>query len=372
MLDPIVNFFVRVFNAMGRGIGWVIAGLLWPFVAFAAWVRKKGVIIKGVISLILLFIVLSYAYLFYITQFWNGYDPDYYKSYVAEAGAPSAGEPDPTAAQGTTQCQQSRIVTATADLIDFNINQNTWIPSAPFSKAGFFGIPWKNTPFFDNKAAFQLGVNKAVRRTTIELVDRLGRVRGTSGINQNLQEARTKMAYDEDSWLFSFSPFGFRTRTQTNYREARRSLVAFNEQLKQCAANFDARNDNLLEFLDRITKDIGSTSDILRTRMEASNAGWFDPRGDDRFWFAYGELYAYAGIMAAAKADFGDVVASRNLTLLWERTEGQLRSALDLTPFVISNGHEASWITPTHLATLGFYVLRVRANMVEMRDVLDR
>jgi len=27
---------------------------------------------------------------------------------------------------------------------------------------------------------------------------------------------------------------------------------------------------------------------------------------------------------------------------------------------------------PTHLATMGFYILRVRANLVEMRDVLDR
>ncbi|MEP1209395.1 MAG: DUF2333 family protein [Rhizobiaceae bacterium] len=372
MLDPIVNFFVRVFNLIGQGIGWLIALALWPFVWFSRWYTKRGWILKSIVGLIVLAIVASYVYLFAITQFWTGYDRDYARAYVAEAGTPSAGEAVNSATDATKQCQPSSIVRATADLIDFNVNENTWIPSTLFAKLGFFGIPWKNTPYFDNKAAFQLGINKALRRTSIELVDRLGRVRGTSGINQNLQEARTGLAYDEDSWFFSMDPFGFRTTTQTNYRRAGERLVAFNQELETCVTNFDARPDNLLEFFDRITKDIGSTSDILRTRMEASNLGWLDPRADDRFWFAYGELYAYSGILAAARADFSEVVATRNLDQLWVRTEDQLRSALNLTPGIISNGHEASWIMPTHLATMGFYILRVRANLVEMRDVLDR
>ena len=42
-------------------------------------------------------------------------------------------------------------------------------------KLGLFGIAWDRTPFFDNKAAFQRGVNQAIRRTAIELVDTLGR-----------------------------------------------------------------------------------------------------------------------------------------------------------------------------------------------------
>ena len=372
MLDPIVNFIVLVFNWIGRGIGLVIAASLLPFVAFGVWYKKRGWMIKAAVGLVIVSIIASYVYLFAITQFWSGFDRDYAQVYKSEPGSPSAGDALATSTETNKQCQTSHIVSATADLIDFNVNQNTWIPSTLFSKLGFFGIPWKNTPYFDNKAAFQLGVNKALRRTTIELVDRLGRVRGTSGINQNLQEARTGLAYDEDSWYVSLDPFGFRTTTQTNYRRAREKLLEFNKELQSCVTNFDARPDNLLEFFDRITKDIGSTSDILRRRMEASNLGWFDPRADDRFWFAYGELYAYSGILTAAHADFSEVISNRNLSQLWDRTEDQLKSALNLTPGIISNGHEASWIMPTHLATMGFYILRVRANLVEMRDVLDR
>ena len=106
--------------------------------------------------------------------------------------------------------------------------------------------------------------------------------------------------------------------------------------------------------------------------MEASDAGWFDARADDRFWFTYGQLYAYYGLLRATQSDFADVYNDRRIDLVWDRTADQLRGALDMTPFIISNGNEASWIMPSHLATMGFYVLRVRSNLVEMRDILDR
>ena len=56
----------------------------------------------------------------------------------------------------------------------------------------------------------------------------------------------------------------------------------------------------------------------------------------------------------------------------WEEADQQLRSALDMRPWIISNGAESAFIMPSHLATMGFYLLRVRANMTEMRDILDR
>ena len=160
--------------------------------------------------------------------------------------------------------------------------------------------------------------------------------------------------------------------TPSVYREAIGKLRAFNASLEQCQANFDARADNLLQFLDRIAGDIGSTSDILRARIEASNAGWFDPRADDRFWFAYGQLYAYYGILTATRSDFSAIVAERNLTALWTQMEEQLRTALDMQPAIISNGNESSFLFPSHLATMGFNLLRVRSQIVEIRSVLDR
>ena len=79
-------------------------------------------------------------------------------------------------------------------------------------KLGLFGIDWDHTPFFDNKASFQRGVNQALRRTAIELVDSLGRIRGTSQVDSNLQGARGNMQFDEFTWYFGLSPFGPKTR----------------------------------------------------------------------------------------------------------------------------------------------------------------
>ncbi len=392
MLDPIVNFFTRIFQWIGHGIGFVIGIVLWPFLWFGRWYTQRGWTLRAVLGLIVVGIVGMYAYFFYVTQFWTDFDPDYpaviaANSKTAQATNLLAGDPmvatptpsgestPPAAAVTTTEpaaqsCKRAEIAEVTAYLIDFNVNRNAWVSSMLASKLGFFGIPWRNTPFFDNKAAFQLGINQVMRRTTTELVDTLGRARGTSRIDQNLQDARTAMAWDEDAWYIGLR--GPTRPTPSVYREAIQKLRAFNTSLEKCQATFDARADNLLQFLDRIAGDMGSTSDILRAQIEASNAGWFDPRADDRFWFAYGQLYAYYGILDATQSDFSAVIRERNLATIWDTMHSQMRDALNMQPWIISNGNESSSIFPSHLATMGFNLLRARSQIVEIRSVLDR
>ena len=291
MLDPIVNFFTRLFQMMGKGIGFLVGVILWPFMWVGRWLGERGWILKGVVGLILAVFVGTYGYFFYVTQFWTNFDPDYPSHVSAAAVTPQAANAlagDPVSAGGTngaaagtagagttTQadpnaqtCKRSEIAAVSAYLVDFNVNQNAWISSMLVSKLGFFGIPWRNTPFFDNKAAFQLGINQVMRRTTTELVDTLGRTRGTSRIDQNLQDARTALAWNEDAWYIGVR--GPTRPTPSVYREAITKLRAFNDSLEKCQATFDARADNLLLFLDRIAGDIGSTSDILRGQIEAS------------------------------------------------------------------------------------------------------
>ena len=367
MLDPIIAFFRRVFDAIGYGIGVVISWILWPFVAFWAWLGGRGWMVKVPVFLILAGLLIGYGYMFYITQFWRADDPNYVAAYDYSDITVSAGEQRD---DGT--CQSSAMVQMTADLINRNVNDNAWVSSNPLQKAGFFFlIEWKDTPFFDNKAAFQLGTNQAVRRTTVELVDRLGRVRGTSAVNTNLQQAREAANYREDAWYVTLTPPFLQPSTQARLRDARNHLLAFNEELTGCQADFDARADNLLQFLDRVTADIGATSEILQRRIEMANYIGFDPRADDRFWFTYGQLYAYYGILSAARVDFQDVFAQRNLDSIWQRTEEQLQESLRIRPPFVANG-SASSLIKSHLESIGFVLLRVRSNLVEMRDILDR
>ena len=48
MLDPIVNFFTRIFQWIGRGIGLVIGVILWPFMWAGRWYVQRGWILKAV------------------------------------------------------------------------------------------------------------------------------------------------------------------------------------------------------------------------------------------------------------------------------------------------------------------------------------
>ena len=374
MLDPIVNFFTRIFQWIGRGIGFVIGVILWPFLWVGRWYTQRGWILKAAVGVALLMLIGLYANFFYATQWWNNFDPNYVDKYTFEKRNVSAGEQVAAGAGTDTAktCGNSGIAQVAADLTDFNVNQNAWISSMILYKLGLFGMDWDHTPWMDNKASFQRGINQAVRRTATELADNLGRVRTTSQIDADLQDARGNLQFDEYTWYFGLNPFGPKTPTPSYYRDAVRKLRSFNARLATCQATFDARADNLKQYIDRISSDIGSTSAILKERAENHNNGWFDTRADDRFWFAYGQLYAYYGLMKGAQADFDDVIKEKHLQSLWDTMDSQFVSALRIQPFIIANGREDGWLLPTHLTTMGFYVLRVRSNMVEISNVLTQ
>ncbi|MHA1516973.1 MAG: DUF2333 family protein, partial [Alphaproteobacteria bacterium] len=197
MLNSIVNFFTATFQAIGRGLGLAIAFVLRPFVWLGQWFTRRGILLKVLLGLILMGFVALYGYFFWNTQIWSGFDPNYAERYERTAeSAPGKAKPSTgiiadenerqDAETATQTCRRSMVVEATADLVDFNVNENAWISSMLLYKLGLFGLAWEKTPYFDNKAAFQRGVHQAIRRTAIELVDTLGRVRGTSQIDKDL------------------------------------------------------------------------------------------------------------------------------------------------------------------------------------------
>lgn len=373
MLDPVIEFFSRTFYLIGRGIGQLVAWALWPFAKLYAFYVSTGFIWKSLIGVTVAGILFAYSWLGYNAVVLPGYNPEFVEAYDLSDRKISAGEAVSTSSTGSTRtCGRSAIVDVAADLIDFNVNQNAWISSMLTYKSGFFGLDWDSTPFLDNKASFQRGIHSAVQRVSVELVDSLGRVRGTSQIDPDLREARGQINYDMSSWYFGISPFGFKQSSPSAYRVGMEKLRSFNNRLVKCEATFDARADNLSTFIDAVTSQIGSTSAKLDERSKSSNLGWFDTQADNNFWEAMGELYAYHGFMHAAHADFEDIVATKALGANWDKLEVQLRTSLDLDPFIISNGREDGWMMPTHLTTLGFKILSVRSTMTELRDILKQ
>jgi hypothetical protein len=52
--------------------------------------------------------------------------------------------------------------------------------------------------------------------------------------------------------------------------------------------------------------------------------------------------------------------------------EAHLAEGARLNPTIVSNGREDGLMAPDHLSVMGEKVLRARANLVELRDILDR
>src|SRR5690606_1099184 len=131
MLDGVVNFFTRIFQAIGRGIGRAVAALLWPFVAFGRWWTRHGWLARGPVGIFLVVLFGLYGYFLYNTIIWRGFDVDYPAAYNLTNRNLSAGEQVPAAGDGSTtrSCGRSAIADTTIDLIDYNVNENGWVSS---------------------------------------------------------------------------------------------------------------------------------------------------------------------------------------------------------------------------------------------------
>lgn len=306
---------------------------------------------------------------------------------VGEGGTDPAGGAEPVPI-----CAPSRIVQMETALIKLMVVENDWVPGSPQYRIGFFGlVDFDDTPFWDNKASFQIGMLDVVRRVSLDLADTLGRVRGTSQADPDLQAAQARLRTNERAWVIN-NPFDPQLQTVTqsasaSYRGAIPLYEKYNQRLADCDALFDVRRDNLRTLLDRIAADIGSMASQLQSRSQATvwsveakafvkgsgnNRGWFDFRADNLFHRARGQLFALHGLLQAVRLDFAKAVGQSDLEAVWDRLEQHVAEGARLDPMVVSNGREDGAISPDHLAVMGEKVLRARANLVELRDILDR
>ena len=347
----------------------------------------------GLLIILFLFLIWN-AHFFWHVLWTRGHDLAYPRHVLNQAELLPSGEA--VSADGGTEdartCDRSQIVDMQVFLLDFLVNQNEWIPSMPQYKFGVLGmIPFEATPFFDNKASFQTGMIFALRRTAVELVDVLGRERGTSAADEDLETARGRLQSDERTWWFNpfddRRPFGPVQPSSRLYANAIPLYERYNTRLAECEALFDARADNLIQFLDRIARDMGSTIDQLSTRStgtrydpnldtfvqgEGNDRGWFDFRADNLFMQASGTMYAYHGLLQAARIDFAGVIENRSLGNVWDRMERNIAEASALSPLIVSNGRQDGVLMPDHLSIMSETMLRARTNMSEIRDILQR
>ncbi|WP_412777740.1 DUF2333 family protein [Thalassospira lucentensis] len=256
----------------------------------------------------------------------------------------------------------SHAVNTAAALIDREVNQNRWTANDPFFLPG---------GALDNMPNFQTGIIYALSRFSIELSDQIGRTRGSSQVDPDLDNAAGLLKFRGDKWVFdpSVSLLPGVTSEQ-QYRDAIRSLDKYNQRLINGNAVFERRADNLQETLNRFANDLGSASAVIDDKVDAPSV--FDRTADDVFYATKGRLYAYSLILRDLGTDFEQVINERQVAPAWAEMVGSLQAAAALDPLVVVNGSADGIIFPNHLAGLGFYLLRARTQIREISSILQR
>ncbi len=272
---------------------------------------------------------------------------------------------DPDFAAGTAERLPdgaSAAVAAAAALIEREVDRHRWTANDPF---------FMPTAALDNMPNFQQGIVSALSRFAIEMSDQIGRVRGASQIDPDLDKAAGLLKYPGTVWIFDLSTsFAPTASSEAQYRAARRALLSYNDRLAAGDAMFERRADNLQAALERIAADIGSASAVIETHV-AENAGWFvDLTADDIFYRTKGRLYGYFLLLRGLAADFANVVAERDIAAIWDDMQANFRAGATLQPWVVANGRPDAQFVPSHLSAQGFYLLRARTRLKEIFNIL--
>ena len=256
----------------------------------------------------------------------------------------------------------SRAVALAAALIDREVDQNGWTANDPFFLPG---------ALLDNMPNYQQGIISALARFAFELTDQIGRSRGSSQADPDLQEAAGQLQLPGNKWVWDPSTsLGFTATSEQQYRKAMRALLKYNQRLAAGQATFERRADNLLATLDRIAADLGSASAALEDRIEQHSGDIIDFKADDLFYNTKGRLYAYALLLRELGTDFDKVLADKDLTKVWQQTVDNMMAAAELQPWWVVNGKPDSQFFPSHLASQGFFLLRARTQLREVTNIL--
>ena len=255
----------------------------------------------------------------------------------------------------------SAAVAMTAALLKREVDDAGWVANNPF-----FYPSWA----LDNMPNFQQGLRAAIFRFAIELTDQIGRTRGSSQADEDLETAAGEFKFPGDIWVWdpetSWLP---QATSEARYRRGIEHLEGYNARLAAGDAVFDTRADNLLNTLDRFAADLGSASAEIDQHVK-DHTGFIDLDADDLFYNVKGRLYGYFMILSQLEHDFANVIAERQLEAVWANMLASLRTAATVDPWVVVNGAPDSQILPSHLVAQGFYLLRGRTQLREITNIL--
>jgi hypothetical protein len=209
------------------------------------------------------------------------------------------------------------------------------------------------TILLDNMPNFQIGELEVVRYNTRVLRDNLSRMRTTDKLDPSAEMAFTSLSNDPHKWWFPSA--------ESKWKQAHRSLEAFNENLLAGKSNFYPRADNLVELLQQYaslmgganTRLINAPHDIDKSlaveeqgkesvegpKLIDTDIPWYHI--DNNFYYAQGIAYALYESFKAIRIDFIDVLTDKNSVNLVDKILENLERCY-FEPLIVFNGDPGS------------------------------
>jgi hypothetical protein len=255
----------------------------------------------------------------------------------------------------------SHAIAMAAGLVEREVDTHRWSVNDPWI------FP---TALLDNMPNFQQGMMRAISRFSIEMMDKVGRTRGTAQIDGDLERAVGLLQFPGDVWILdlekSWMPV---VPADVQYRAAVRALDAYNARVAAGGAIFERRADVLALTLSRLGADLNARAALLDRHVQ-ENRRTFDRASDDLFYFNKGMLYAYSMLLSELGRDFSDVLSAGGGASVWNEAMESLRKASQLQPLMVLNAPGDDSIFANHLFLQGFYMKRAIMQLDEVVRVL--
>ncbi len=241
----------------------------------------------------------------------------------------------------------------------------------------------------DNQPNWEFGALVMLRDSSGALRNHWSRSQSQSLEDEDLAIAEPLFNFDNSSWILP--------STEGEYQEAITALERYLSRLSDTSvqnAQFFARADNLKQYLDIVSKRLGSLSQRLsasvgqvRVNTDLANdpqaqqstqtakiiivkTSWLEL--DDVFYEARGAAWALVHLLQAVEIDFQNILEKKNAIVSLRQIIRELESSQESTfSPVVLNGSGFGFLSNYSL-TMANYISRANAAIIDLRNLLEQ
>ena len=243
--------------------------------------------------------------------------------------------------------------------------------------------------FLDNIPSWEFGALEMIRDMALIMRQEFSRSQSQSLENPHLKVAQPKLNIDHKSWAMPSAEGEYQKAIDALY-DYRKALTDVNSQ----SAQFYARADNLRDWLQEVTKRLGSYSQRLsasvgREQLNVDLAGdsvaqqstysstslqlktsWW--KIDNEFYEARGACWALLHFLRAVEIDFGEVLEKKNAKVSVQQIIRELEASQESiwSPMILNGS--GFGLLANHSLVMANYISRANAALIDLNELLSQ